>query len=542
MRSSQGAIRTALVATGVAVVGGATVAIGAFAGLGVWLVAVLGGSVLGGVATLTAIGISTASRGALAPARETLIDPVTGLPNAETLHRDLEVALEATEERSSPVLFLLELQGLKKYNDAYGTACGDALLAWLGRKLRTAVADRGEVYRMRGGCFAVLAAGPEQLRAEVRAASAAALHEVGEGFMISCVIGEAALPGEAATAEKAIELADRRAQADRSTPHPDSQLRPPDDPMEALRLVRPRYDVAALATRIGRRMGVTVDQLDDLEAAAHLRDVGNMAVPSAVLSHAGELPGHEWEFIRLHTIVGERLLAANFGMEAVARLVRSSHERWDGSGYPDGLSGEQIPLGSRIVFVCSAFQDMTSARPHRPAMDAAGALAELERGAGTQFDPAIVGAFQEELAASRSLTGDGLGPQGRQPMRVLVADDDAASRFLLQRAVEAAGHECVAVEDGASALETFRRISPEVVMSDWMLPKMGGDELCRRLREDPGARQPFFVILVALEDGEHVRRALLAGADDFLTKPFDRQDLGMLLDSAAAITAEREAG
>jgi HD-GYP domain-containing protein (c-di-GMP phosphodiesterase class II) len=86
----------------------------------------------------------------------------------------------------------------------------------------------------------------------------------------------------------------------------------------------------------------------------------------------------------------------------VARLVRSSHERWDGSGYPDGLSGTSIPLGSRIVFVCSAFHDMTSERPHRAALDPSDALAQLQLGAGTQFDPEVVSAFRDAFAASVS--------------------------------------------------------------------------------------------------------------------------------------------
>src|SRR5437763_5531887 len=349
-------------------------------------------------------------------------------------------------------------------------------------------------------------------------------------------------PVDAGTPDQAIELAGRRAQADRGNRHTEPKLQPPDDPLEALRLVRPRYDVGSLATRIGRRLGVAINDLDDLEAAARLRDVGNMAVPRAVLSHAGELPGQEWEFIRLHTIVGERLLATNFGMETVARLVRSSHERWDGSGYPDGLSAHDIPLGSRIVFVCSAFQDKTSERPARPALDAAEALAELERGAGNQFDPEIVRAFGEEFSASPELTDDGLAVSIRRPMVVLVADEEPASRFLLQRAIEAAGHECIAVDDGAAALEKFRELTPDVVISDWHLPSLGGDELCRRIREDRAGNQTFFVIVVALDDGERVRQGLLAGADDFLAKPFDREDLDMLLDAAAGGTSlEREA-
>ena len=130
----------------------------------------------------------------------------------------------------------------------------------------------------------------------------------------------------------------------------------------------------------------------------HLCDVGNVAVPRAVLGYPGKINGPEWQFILLHTLVGERLLAGPLGMEPVARLVRYSHERWDGSGYPHGLAGESIPLGSRIVFVCSAFHDMTSDRPHHAALDPADALAQLERGAGSQFDPAVVAAFCAELA------------------------------------------------------------------------------------------------------------------------------------------------
>ena len=247
---------------------------------------------------------------------------------------------------------------------------------------------------------------------------------------------------------------------------------------------------------------------------------------------AGELPGHEWAFIRLHTVVGERLLATNFGMERVARLVRSSHERWDGAGYPDRISGEEIPLGSRIVFVCSAFRDMTSDRPHREALEASEALRELDRGAGSQFDPEIVRAFHRELDAAEDLPGMAVEPSTRPPLRVLVADDDAAARFLLRRAVEAIGHDCVTVEDGLSAWEVFQRQAPDVVISDWLLPKVKGDELCRRIREHTGVPQPYFVMLLASEDSARRREGAIAGADEFLTKPLHRDALEALLESA----------
>jgi response regulator RpfG family c-di-GMP phosphodiesterase len=336
-------------------------------------------------------------------------------------------------------------------------------------------------------------------------------------------------PDEAATAESAIELATRRAVAARSAQPGDGELRPPKDPLEVIPLTRPRYQVADVAARIGRRMGLAAAELDDLEAAAHLRDVGNMALPSAVLTRAGELPGHEWEFIRLHTVIGERLLAANFGMESVAKLVRSSHERWDGSGYPDGLKGEEIPLGSRILFVCGAFQDMTSERPHRAAREAREALAELAMGAGGQFDPAVVSAFEKEFAPPEEAALRELGHQGRRMLHVLVADDDAASRFLLARAIDAAGQRCTTVEEGTSAWRAFRRLRPDVVICDSRLPKMSADRLCRRIRQEEGDRQTYFVTLVALQEGERIQRDLETGADDFLAKPFDREDLQTLL-------------
>jgi hypothetical protein len=179
--------------------------------------------------------------------------------------------------------------------------------------------------------------------------------------------------------------------------HVKSGRRAPSDAIEALRLVRSRQDVAALATAIARRLDVPEAEITEIENAMHLCDVGNVAVPRAVLSYPGKITGPEWEFILLHTVVGARLIAGPLGLEPVAPLVRYRHERSDGAGYPDGLAGEAIPIGSRIVFVCSAFHDMTSDRPHHEALEPADALAQLERGAGSQFDPEVVAAFRAEF-------------------------------------------------------------------------------------------------------------------------------------------------
>lgn len=507
-----------------------------------WAVAVVGLDaliiVIGGI--LWALRIQPSS--AAVTERPALHDPLTGLPNGARLAADLTSRLAEMSASDHLTLLLLMLEGLKKYNDSYGYACGDALIAWLARKLTDAVGSRGTVYRVRGGEFAVVVEGPAHLADEVLVSGEAALSELGDGFVIWCSHGTAALPAEASTFGDAMKLADRRAQSHRSSPHPTTETAVsehdiPNDPFQILRFSRPRYDVAGLATGVGRRLALTGEVLEHLEVGAQLRDVGNMAIPAAVLARSGELTDAEWRFVRLHTLVGERLLAANFGMEDVGRLVRSSHERWDGSGYPDGLAGTDIPLGSRIIFVCSAFQDMTSDRPYRAALSAPAALRELENGAGAQFDPEVVAAFREAFEDSRARERGAPVSVSWRRMRVLVAEDDAAARFLLRRAIEADGHECISAADGTEAWELYQQHHPEVVVSDWLMPGMDGDELCRRIREDPDAPYTYFIMLTALEDKTHVLRAMQSGVDDFLTKPLDSQDLEMRLIAASRVTA-----
>lgn len=122
-------------------------------------------------------------------------------------------------------------------------------------------------------------------------------------------------------------------------------------------------------------------------------------------------------------------------------------------------------------------------------------------------------------------------------MRILLAEDSAASRFLLQRAVEELGHECVVAEDGLQAWELYREVGAEVVISDWIMPGLDGDELCRRIRSDEDAPYTYFVMLTSLEDKEHVLRGMQAGVDDYLTKPLDRNDLTARLIAASRVTA-----
>jgi two-component system cell cycle response regulator len=154
---------------------------------------------------------------------------------------------------------------------------------------------------------------------------------------------------------------------------------------------------ADLAIAVGRELGMHGEELDDVAHAAELHDVGKIAIPDAILEKAGALDENEWAFMRRHTIIGERILMAAPSLRSVAKLVRSSHERWDGGGYPDGLARDEIPLGARVVAVCDAFDAMTTNRPYRQRVNQPAALTELQACAGTQFDPDVVRAFVRVL-------------------------------------------------------------------------------------------------------------------------------------------------
>ncbi|HEV7495305.1 HD-GYP domain-containing protein [Baekduia sp.] len=146
--------------------------------------------------------------------------------------------------------------------------------------------------------------------------------------------------------------------------------------------------VVALCEQVARRVGVTGDELEHLRIAAHLHDLGKIGVPDAILHKPGPLDDTEWSIMREHPVWGARALESIPGFRPAARAVRHHHERWDGDGYPDGLAGEDIPIGARIIAVCDAYEAMTSTRPYRPALAEPLARERIVAGTGTQFDPA----------------------------------------------------------------------------------------------------------------------------------------------------------
>ncbi|HEX8068170.1 MAG TPA: diguanylate cyclase [Thermoleophilaceae bacterium] len=350
-----------------------------------------------GMTVLENLEIADASK------REALTDALTGLGNRRRLMIDVETAFEEGAEPA--VLVLFDLDGFKSYNDTFGHPAGDALLARLGRALSRAVGPFGSAYRPGGDEFcALLRASSEDLQARI-ASTVEALSERGSGFAVSPSYGSVVIPAEASDVTGALQLADTRLyeqKGDRRRTRDGAQVR--NALMQALRERRPDLDdhiggVASLAHAVARRFRMSAEKIDEVTRAAELHDIGKMAVPDAVLEKPSSLDEREREMIRQHTVVGERILAVAPALRSIGRLVRYSHERWDGSGYPDRLVGEEIPLGARIIAVCDAFDAMTTDRPYQPAISLDEALAELRRCAGSQFDPQVVELFCDEAEA-----------------------------------------------------------------------------------------------------------------------------------------------
>ena len=327
--------------------------------------------------------------------RDAVTDALTGLANRRALMDDLQAAIAQASAARPLTLAMFDLDGFKGYNDAFGHAAGDALLTRLARALSSACAGRGTPYRLGGDEFCLLATAlDDDARAQLLADAEAALSGSGETWTIDCSGGVIVVPREAATASEALALADvRMYSAKRSR---SSAARQTADALLCLLDERSPGlgshvdNVAALAEATAVAMHLEEASVREIVWAAELHDVGKAAIPDAILNKPGPLDADEWKLIRRHALLGERIMLAAPALAGAAKLVRSSHERFDGTGYPDRLEGEHIPLGARIIFVCGAFDAMISRRPYGEPMSVDEALAELSRCAGSQFDPRVV--------------------------------------------------------------------------------------------------------------------------------------------------------
>jgi diguanylate cyclase (GGDEF)-like protein/putative nucleotidyltransferase with HDIG domain len=357
--------------------------------------------------------------------RLALTDPLTGLGNHRHFHERLERELRHANDRRFPLsVCLVDVDDFKRINDRFGHPAGDRVLSSLAARLR----QSGEAFRLGGDEFALLLPGYDENDAQTAASSvverisALELDQLGP---VTVSAGVATSPAHAADRDELIRLADsalywakeygkNRVRAYRPDVIELAELkRLASGPDRAARFraaaslaravdARDVYTgshsqrVAELAAGVARRLGLPEEDVELTRLAASLHDLGKLAIPEEILRKPGPLTEPERMVLERHPQIGFRMLES-LGIDPVAHWVLHHHERWDGSGYPDGLPGEQIPLGARIIFVADAFDAMTSERVYRRRVTPEQAIAELRRCAGSQFDPVIVDAIAEEI-------------------------------------------------------------------------------------------------------------------------------------------------
>ncbi len=352
-------------------------------------------------------------------------DPLTGLWNRRRFEQDVAHQLDRCRRYGEQAaIVVMDVDGFKQVNDVLGHLAGDETLCAMGDALSARLRSTDRAARLGGDEFAVLLLDVgdddvDQVASELGDELCKAAASVQERIALPVSVGTARLDRSTGGVLDALEAADKAMYAAKQSRGgrlaPVAPARPEvgaTAEMASLRALlaavnaRDSYtamhsrEVVTLARGVARHLGLDAAQTSVVEHIALLHDLGKIAIPDAILRKPGPLTRHERTLMRQHPVVGAQILASMPELAHLAPAVRAEHERWDGQGYPDGLTGEEIPIASRIALVCDAYHAMTSTRPYRRAMSNAAARAEIGREAGAQFCPHASAALLELLAAS----------------------------------------------------------------------------------------------------------------------------------------------
>jgi diguanylate cyclase (GGDEF)-like protein/putative nucleotidyltransferase with HDIG domain len=362
---------------------------------------------------------------ALRAMRLALTDPLTGLANHRSFQERVQRELTGAEARDVAfTLCMIDIDDFKRVNDLFGHPVGDSVLAQVGARLR----QNGEAFRLGGDEFALLLparSADEALPVARNVLARIASLDLGDVGSVTASAGIASFPAQAFDRDELIRLADSAlywakehgknrvhvyrpevvelAELRRLAHGPDraARFRAAASLAKAVD-ARDTYTgshstrVAELAAWIAAHLGLDAEQVELARLAGSLHDLGKLAIPEEILRKPGPLTPPERLVLERHPQIGFRMLES-LGVDPVAEWVLRHHERWDGTGYPDGLAGSEIPLGARIIFIADAYDAMTSDRAYRGRLTPQAAVSELERCAGSQFDPEIVAVFAREL-------------------------------------------------------------------------------------------------------------------------------------------------
>jgi len=353
-------------------------------------------------------------------------DELTGLFNRRYFEERLREEL-SRHSRYGDVfsIFMIDLDDFKAYNDVYGHPAGDVLLSQIGRIVRNSIRNVDQAFRYGGDEFVVIL--PQTARDSAYVVAERVRRQIAEEMQekatnVTCSIGLASYPADGVVTNELVDVADtalyhaKRTGGNRILLSSNISSEPSDEGRISEIDIKPSslsqvYDIASMveakdpytyghskrvdiyAVALAERIGLSPDEVSALSAAALLHDLGKVGIPDTVLNKKEKLNKDDWEAIKAHPRLGANIVSNIPRLAPTVTSILHHHERWDGSGYPEGLRGEEIPTEARILAIADSFEAMTSARCYRPALSIDEVVKELKKGAGIQFDPKLVEVF-----------------------------------------------------------------------------------------------------------------------------------------------------
>ncbi len=385
------------------------------------------------VITVARLVVSTTETEALLS--DSLIDPVSGIPGHRYFHERMQLEIDlARRHQEALAVVILDVDDFRTMNETHGHSLGDAVLRLVAEALTGSVTARDTVCRLGGDQFGAVLVGVDAHGGPVAAERMRhSLRDLRwpDDSALTASVGVALYPVHGTERSELVRAAERACLWAKCRgkdlaivyEHATVEALPCEERLSALRgrehlsTVRalatavdarePRsrfhsQTVATLSRLVGEELGLDAARVELLEIAASLHDVGKVGIPDGILRKMGALDADESRRVRQHPALGERI-ASFTGVDEILPWIRHHHERWDGTGYPDGIAGVAIPLEARIIAVCDAFEVMTAGKPGSVALSLSSALQEIDLCMGTQFDPEVAEAFIRLVSARRPL-------------------------------------------------------------------------------------------------------------------------------------------
>ncbi len=358
-------------------------------------------------------------------ARGLRLDSVTGLLSARAFRSRLSEEVErARRYRRALSAAIITIDDFPSLELKHGFKAGDELLGAVARRLGESIRSHDLLGRIGQSEFGLLLPETnaeqalrslERLLVELELVGEGSIRAAGASMGVATLERGMSAEGLLASARVACGHAQAAgggravlaAESEAVSEEPEGSQR---DAIEALALAlleRDRYTgehseaVIDMSGAVARNLGCNAQDIERVKSAALLHDIGKVAIPDEILHKPGPLTDTEWKLMKEHPVIGERILRVLPGLGTIARIVRHEHERWDGGGYPDGLAGDEIPLGSRIIIAADTYHAITSDRPYRAARSHSEAVEELTKCAGSQFDPNVTAALIGHLYGQR---------------------------------------------------------------------------------------------------------------------------------------------